>query len=113
MAAQVGIVASDAVADELLRKLARQIEFNPAQASAYRLIGYENRLLLSEDFNDDRKDAGEIGAGHTVTALYEVVPAGGEFPSAGAASSSTCRASSRKNSSATASDMTIRTCAAT
>jgi Ca-activated chloride channel family protein len=53
-----------------------QIEFNPAQASAYRLIGYENRLLAKEDFNDDRKDAGEIGAGHTVTALYEVVPAG-------------------------------------
>jgi len=55
-----------------------QIEFNPAQASAYRLIGYENRVLRSEDFNDDRKDAGEIGAGHTVTALYEVVPADGE-----------------------------------
>jgi Ca-activated chloride channel family protein len=53
-----------------------QIEFNPARASAYRLIGYENRLLRKEDFNDDRKDAGEIGAGHTVTALYEVVPVG-------------------------------------
>jgi Ca-activated chloride channel family protein len=53
-----------------------QIEFNPAKASAYRLIGYENRLLAKEDFNDDRKDAGEIGAGHAVTALYEVVPAG-------------------------------------
>jgi Ca-activated chloride channel family protein len=51
-----------------------QIEFNPAHASAYRLIGYENRLLAKEDFNDDTKDAGEIGAGHTVTALYEVVP---------------------------------------
>jgi len=51
-----------------------QIEFNPAQVSAYRLIGYENRLLRKEDFNDDTKDAGEIGAGHTVTALYEVVP---------------------------------------
>jgi Ca-activated chloride channel family protein len=59
-----------------------QIEFNPVQASAYRLIGYENRLLRSEDFNDDRKDAGEIGAGHTVTALYEVVPADGEAPKA-------------------------------
>jgi Ca-activated chloride channel family protein len=53
-----------------------QIEFNPARASAYRLIGYENRLLRKEDFNDDQKDAGDIGAGHTVTALYEVVPAG-------------------------------------
>jgi Ca-activated chloride channel family protein len=53
-----------------------QIEFNPAQVSAYRLIGYENRLLEKEDFNDDKKDAGDIGAGHTVTALYELVPAG-------------------------------------
>jgi len=53
-----------------------QVEFNPAQVSAYRLIGYENRLLRPEDFNDDTKDAGEIGAGHTVTALYELVPAG-------------------------------------
>lgn len=53
-----------------------QVEFNPAQVAAYRLIGYENRILAAEDFNDDKKDAGEIGAGHTVTALYEVVPAG-------------------------------------
>jgi Ca-activated chloride channel family protein len=53
-----------------------QIEFNPAVAAAYRLIGYENRMLAKEDFNDDKKDAGEIGAGHTVTALYEIVPAG-------------------------------------
>ncbi|HEX8069599.1 MAG TPA: VWA domain-containing protein [Pyrinomonadaceae bacterium] len=53
-----------------------QLEFNPARAAAYRLIGYENRLLRDEDFNDDTKDAGEIGAGHSVTALYEVVPAG-------------------------------------
>ena len=53
-----------------------QIEFNPAQASAYRLIGYEKRILAKEDFNNDAKDAGEIGAGHTVTALYEVVPPG-------------------------------------
>ncbi len=51
-----------------------QIEFNPASVKAYRLIGYENRVLAKEDFNDDRKDAGEIGAGHTVTALYEIVP---------------------------------------
>jgi len=53
-----------------------QIEFNPAVVGAYRLIGYENRLLAARDFNDDRKDAGEIGAGHTVTALYEIVPIG-------------------------------------
>ncbi len=57
-----------------------QIEFNPAQVGAYRLIGYENRLLREQDFNDDRKDAGEIGAGHTVTALYELVPAGKPAP---------------------------------
>lgn len=53
-----------------------QVEFNPAKVQAYRLIGYENRMLNKADFNDDRKDAGEIGAGHTVTALYEVIPAG-------------------------------------
>ncbi len=51
-----------------------QIEFNPNQVKAYRLIGYENRVMNNEDFNDDKKDAGELGAGHTVTALYEVVP---------------------------------------
>lgn len=56
-----------------------QIEFNPAEVTAYRLIGYENRLLAAQDFNDDTKDAGEIGAGHTVTALYEIVPAGVEI----------------------------------
>jgi Ca-activated chloride channel family protein len=53
-----------------------QVEFNPKQVAGYRLIGYENRLLRDEDFNDDTKDAGEIGAGHNVTALYEIVPAG-------------------------------------
>ena len=53
-----------------------QVEFNPREVGAYRLIGYENRMLRKEDFNDDRKDAGEIGAGHTVTALYEIVPPG-------------------------------------
>ncbi|HJQ61565.1 MAG TPA: YfbK domain-containing protein, partial [Burkholderiales bacterium] len=53
-----------------------QVEFNPARVHAYRLIGYENRMLAAEDFDDDRKDAGELGAGHTVTALYEIVPAG-------------------------------------
>lgn len=53
-----------------------QIEFNPEKVEAYRLIGYENRMLAAEDFNDDTKDAGELGSGHTVTALYEIVPAG-------------------------------------
>ena len=57
-----------------------QIEFNPARVAGYRLIGYENRLLADEDFNDDTKDAGELGAGHTVTALYEVVPKGVPVP---------------------------------
>jgi Ca-activated chloride channel family protein len=53
-----------------------QIEFNPAFAQAYRLVGYESRLLNKEDFNDDTKDAGEMGAGHVVTAFYEVIPVG-------------------------------------
>ncbi len=53
-----------------------QVEFNPAKVAGYRLIGYENRLLADRDFNDDRVDAGEIGAGHTVTAIYEIIPAG-------------------------------------
>ncbi|MBK6826409.1 MAG: VWA domain-containing protein [Chitinophagaceae bacterium] len=53
-----------------------QIEFNPAKVQAYRLIGYENRMLAAEDFNDDLKDAGELGSGHTVTALYEIIPVG-------------------------------------
>ena len=53
-----------------------QVEFNPAVVQAYRLIGYENRILNNEDFNDDKKDAGELGSGHTVTALYEIIPVG-------------------------------------
>ncbi len=60
-----------------------QMEFNPAQVASYRLIGYEKRILRKEDFNDDKIDAGEIGAGHTVTALYEVVPVGAEPNPAG------------------------------
>jgi len=54
-----------------------QIEFNPVKVKAYRLIGYENRVMADEDFNDDKRDAGELGAGHTVTALYEIIPAAG------------------------------------
>ncbi|PBQ34886.1 hypothetical protein CNR22_11860 [Sphingobacteriaceae bacterium] len=53
-----------------------QIEFNPSKVKAYRLVGYENRMLNKEDFNDDKKDAGELGAGHNVTAIYEIIPAG-------------------------------------
>ncbi len=60
-----------------------QVEFNPTRVAGYRLIGYENRLLASRDFNDDKKDAGEIGAGHSVTALYEIVPAGGKIENDG------------------------------
>ncbi len=55
-----------------------QLEFNPQHVKAYRLVGYENRLLNAEDFNDDKKDAGEMGSGHTVTALYEIIPAGAD-----------------------------------
>ncbi len=53
-----------------------QLEFNPSKVKGYRLIGYENRMLKNEDFNDDKKDAGELGAGHTVTAIYEIIPVG-------------------------------------
>jgi len=59
-----------------------QIEFNPRMVAAYRLVGYENRVLNRQDFNDDKKDAGEIGAGHTVTALYELIPPGEPVPGA-------------------------------
>lgn len=62
------------------RDVKLQVEFNPHFVSAYRLIGYETRLLADEDFNDDTKDAGELGPGHTVTALYEIVPMGVEIP---------------------------------
>lgn len=55
-----------------------QVEFNPAKVKAYRLIGYENRTLKNEDFNNDKKDAGDLGSGHTVTALYEIIPEGVE-----------------------------------
>jgi Ca-activated chloride channel family protein len=56
-----------------------QVEFNPQLVKGYRLIGYENRMLNKEDFNDDKKDAGELGAGHTVTVLYEIIPPESEF----------------------------------
>jgi len=59
-----------------------QVEFNPAKVKGYRLIGYENRMLAKEDFNDDKKDAGDLGSGHTVTALYELIPPGVDIPEA-------------------------------
>ncbi|HEU4451766.1 MAG TPA: VWA domain-containing protein [Longimicrobium sp.] len=64
----------------IAKDLKVQIEFNPARVKAYRLIGYENRLLAAEDFADDSRDAGELGAGHSVTALYEIIPADSEEP---------------------------------
>lgn len=57
-----------------------QLHFNPAHVAGYRLIGYENRMLATQDFNDDTKDAGELGAGHRVTAIYEIIPAGQALP---------------------------------
>ena len=57
-----------------------QVEFNPAIVKGYRLIGYENRMLAKEDFNNDAKDAGDLGSGHTVTALYELIPPGIDMP---------------------------------
>lgn len=64
----------------IARDVKIQVEFNPALVNAYRLIGYESRLLADEDFNDDLKDAGELGPAHTVTALYEIVPVGVKAP---------------------------------
>jgi len=64
----------------IARDVKIQVDFNPQHVQAYRLIGYENRVLEAQDFRDDRKDAGEIGAGHTVTALYEIVPHGATSP---------------------------------
>jgi Ca-activated chloride channel homolog len=71
---------SDSTLVTVAKDVKIQIEFNPRRVAAYRLIGYENRLLDDQDFNDDAKDAGEVGAGHTVTALYEIVPVGVALP---------------------------------
>lgn len=67
----------------IAKDLKIQVEFNPAQALSYRLIGYEKRLLHHKDFNNDRKDSGDVGAGHTVTAFYEVAPTGRNFKQPG------------------------------
>jgi Ca-activated chloride channel family protein len=68
----------DATLEVIAKDVKIQIEWNPAVVAEYRLIGYENRLLAREDFNNDKVDAGDIGAGHTVTALYEIVLAGSQ-----------------------------------
>jgi Ca-activated chloride channel family protein len=75
-ARRVLVTESDSTLETVAKDTKFQVEFNPAQVEAWKLIGYENRQLTAPDFNDDRKDGGELGAGHTVTVLYEVVPAG-------------------------------------
>jgi Ca-activated chloride channel homolog len=75
-ARKVLVAQAGATLSTLAKDVKLQLEFNPAKVGAYRLIGYENRRLATRDFNDDAKDAGELGAGHSVTALYEIVPPG-------------------------------------
>jgi Ca-activated chloride channel homolog len=82
-ARKVLVRESDATLVTVAKDVKIQVEFNPGEVAAYRLIGYENRLLDDQDFNDDVKDAGEMGAGKSVTALYEIVPAGERVPEAG------------------------------
>jgi Ca-activated chloride channel family protein len=71
---------ADGTIETVAKDVKFQVEFNPAMVSAWKLIGYENRLMAAEDFNNDRKDGGEMGAGQTVTVLYEVVPVGANAP---------------------------------
>ena len=75
-ARRVLIREADATLETVAKDVKFQVEFNPAVVQAWKLIGYENRRLAAQDFNNDRKDAGEVGAGHTVTVLYEVIPVG-------------------------------------
>ncbi|MEO8483644.1 MAG: von Willebrand factor type A domain-containing protein [Acidobacteriota bacterium] len=75
-ARRVLVTESDATLETVAKDTKFQVEFNPTRVAAWKLIGYENRLMAAEDFNNDRKDGGELGAGHTVTVLYEVVPVG-------------------------------------
>src|SRR5262249_25450932 len=72
---------ADATLETVAKDVKFQVEFNPATVAAWRLIGYEDRALARQDFNDDRKDAGEMGAGHSVTVLYEIVPPGAALSS--------------------------------
>ena len=85
-----------------------QVEFNPAVVQAYRLIGYENRLLATEDFNDNTKDAGELGSGHTVTALYEVIPIGIPSTVTGTIDSLKYQANDKKPTASSDEIMTIK-----
>src|SRR6186997_2211745 len=82
-ARRVLVKEGGATLETVAKDVKLQIEFNPAQIAAYRLIGYETRMLAARDFNDDRKDGGELGAGHTVTVLYEIVPTGEAPPNEG------------------------------
>jgi Ca-activated chloride channel family protein len=77
-ARRVLVRQAGATLETIAKDVKIQVEFNPQAVNAYRLIGYDNRMLRNRDFNDDRKDAGEIGAGHGVTALYEIIPVGVE-----------------------------------
>ena len=78
-ARRVMLHETDAMLETVAKDVKFQVEFNPANVTAWKLIGYENRLMAARDFNNDRKDGGEMGAGHTVTVLYEVVPRGAEI----------------------------------
>ena len=78
-ARRVMLHETDAMLETVAKDVKFQVEFNPAHVVAWKLIGYENRLMAARDFNNDRKDGGEMGAGHTVTVLYEVVPAGIDY----------------------------------
>jgi Ca-activated chloride channel family protein len=82
-ARRVLIREGDATLETVAKDVKFQVEFNPSVVGAWKLLGYENRALRTQDFNDDRKDAGEMGAGHTVTVLYEVVPVGVRDPDGG------------------------------
>ena len=75
-ARRVLVREADATLETVAKDVKFQVEFNPGVVAAWKLIGYENRLLAAQDFNNDRKDGGEMGAGHTVTVLYEVMPVG-------------------------------------
>ena len=79
-ARRVLVREADATLENVAKDVKFQVEFNPALVSEWKLIGYENRLMAAQDFNNDQKDGGEMGAGHTVTVLYEVVPVGVERP---------------------------------
>jgi Ca-activated chloride channel homolog len=85
-----------------------QVDFNPSHVAAYRLIGYENRMLRAEDFNNDAKDAGEIGAGHTVTALYELVPPGKEEGLPGFEKSKYAKAAAKDGDADSKESLTVR-----